>query len=72
MPEWYSTANNISSFIPSIKQNKNYIKSVKSEMLQQDSIYKNDIAIVDSKIESSGATKIKSGEIINSLVTYLP
>jgi hypothetical protein len=51
MPEWYSTANNISSFIPSIKQNKNYIKSVKSEVLQQDSIYKNDIAIVDSKIE---------------------
>lgn len=51
MPEWSSTVNNISSFIPIIKQNKKSIKSVKSEILQQDSIYNNDIAIADSKIE---------------------
>ena len=67
MPEWYSTANNLSSFIPTIKQNKKSIKSVESEMLQQDSIYKNDIAIVDSKIEDLTLT-LNEAEDLKSLL----
>ena len=75
MPEWSSTANNISSFIPIIKQNKKSIKSVKSEMLQQDSIYKNDIAIADSKIEDltlslNEAENLKSLLLPNQILSF--
>ena len=43
IPEWSSTANNLSSFIPSIKVNKESIKSIQLEIQQSDSIYKNDL-----------------------------
>ena len=67
IPEWSSTANNLSSFIPEIKQNKKSINSVKSEMLQNDSIYKNDIAIVDTKIEDL-TSSLDEAEILKGLL----
>ena len=38
--------NNLSSFIPSIKVNKESIKSIQLEIQQSDSIYKNDLLLI--------------------------
>ena len=75
MPEWSSTANNLSSFLPAINQNKESIKSLKSELIQIDSIYKNDIAVADFQIEDitlslSEAEELKSLLIPNQILSF--
>jgi archaellin len=75
MPEWSSTTSKISSFIPAIKENKKSIKSVESEMLNLDSIYSNDIFIVDEKIEDlslslSEAEELKSLLFPNQILSF--
>ena len=68
MPEWSSTANNLSSFIPSIKVNKESIKSIQLEMKQSDSIYKNDLLSIDNKIEDI-TVSLNDAEDLKSLLS---
>ena len=75
MPEWSYTANNLSSFIPAIKQNKKSINSVKLEIVEKDSIYNNDIEIADAKIEDlslslSEAEELKSLLVPNQILSF--
>ena len=75
MPEWSSTANNLSSFIPSIKVNKKSIKSIQLEMQKSDSIYKNDLLLIDNTIEDitvslNDAEDLKSLLIPNQLLSF--